>query len=98
MGTQVVGGLQCWPRSAAGPDVVCIEGQWQTVTAASGGWRELWEEYMTKKSTSRNKDILEEWVSENSNLVKNVTYSTNRVKNKHKALTVFEKDKKFAEL
>lgn len=29
--TQVAGGLQCWHRSAAGPDVVCIEGRRQTV-------------------------------------------------------------------
>lgn len=77
--THVVCGLQCWHRSAAGPDVVCVEGRWQTVTAASGGWRELWEKYTREKST-RNKDVLEEWVCENSNLVKNVTYS-NRVKN-----------------
>lgn len=53
---------------------------------------------MREKSTSRNKDIIEEWVYENSNLVKNVTYSTNGVKNNHRAQTVFEKDKKFAEL
>lgn len=51
-----------------------------------------------EKSTSRNKDILEEWVSENSNLVKNLTYSTNGVKNKHRAQRVFQKDKKFAEI
>lgn len=95
--TQMVGGLQSWPRSAAGPDV-CIEGWWQTETAASGGWRELWEEYMREKSTSRHRDIPEKWVCENSNLVKNVTYSTNGVKNNHRAQTVFEKDKKFVEL
>lgn len=56
--TQVVGGSQCWPRSAAGPDVVCIEGQWQTATAASGGWRELWEEYTTKKVHQETKIFL----------------------------------------
>lgn len=67
-------------------------------TAASGGWRELWEKYMMEKSTSRNKDIFEEWVCENSNLVKNVTYSTNGVKNNQRAQTVFGKDKKFTEL
>lgn len=52
-------------------------------TAASGGWRELWEKNTREKSTSRNKDILEEWVCENSNLLKNVTYSRNSVKNNH---------------
>lgn len=53
---------------------------------------------MREKNTSRNKDILEEWVCENSNLVKNVTYSTKRVKNNHTAQTVFEKDKEFTGL
>lgn len=82
--TQLVGGLQCWHRSTAGPDVVCIEGGWQTMRQQH---QEAGESYGRKtrgeKSTSRNKDILEEWVCENSNLLKNVTYSRNSVKNNH---------------